>query len=187
MGATANDKGKAFEAKVEQVLRALLADHPNRVRLYVQPSLPLYDGEAVRADFDLRYDLPMGESRQLIECQIRKRSSKQLLHKIRYLKSLSARNRVIYVHGRGITKKTRRAYENDGVLVMSLKEFCAYVVKLSDLLTWRETVEDDARKKAPTASVEDDAVTNVVKAITGLTKKTLQVLLRPFIYQISSM
>lgn len=127
-------KGKDFESRVSTVLEELRQRHPALVEVLAQPHLTLNDGGEVIPDFDLKVDLTFERAGYIIECQDRRRSSAQIAHKIRHVKSLSSRNRFIFIYASSIPAATRRVLDADGVVVMSFDEFVAYIGRLDLVL-----------------------------------------------------
>ena len=124
-------RGKSFELEVKSILDELHMLFPDRVRVIYQPKMQLYDGQEVIPDFDLQFDLPFEEGRYLIECQDRQRSSPSILQKIKYVKSLSSRNRFLFIYADKLPDTTRKALEADGVNYLSLEEFILFISRLS--------------------------------------------------------
>jgi hypothetical protein len=135
MGSESPQKGRRFEEQVGAVLEILLASHPNVVKVARQPRFLLNDGQEVTPDFDLQFELPFEVGHYLIECQDRKRSKADIAQKIRYIKILSPRNRFIFVYSSSLPEATRRALDADGVLVMSLEDFGAFLARIETTLT----------------------------------------------------
>src|SRR5262249_33430776 len=83
-------------------------------------------------DFVLEYDMPEARHVITIECQDRQRSQKDIANKIRTMKSLSPRNRFLFVHGDQLPKATGKALEADGTPYVSYEEFVDFIADLSD-------------------------------------------------------
>lgn len=140
-----NRIGKDFESKVFGVLLTLSGKHPEHVVVKEQPRFLLHDGQEVFPDFEICFQLSYETGKYLIECQSRKTSSPQIAQKIRYMKSLSARNRFIFIHEQDISNSTKSALRSDGVMVLRFEEFVAYIAKLDRHLT----VQREAQEKKP--------------------------------------
>jgi hypothetical protein len=141
-------KGKRFEDKVGSLLKALADEHPGFVRVNVQPSIDLYNGQVKRPDFELVYLLDQ-EHRELIECQDRERSSQDIIDKIRAIKALSPRNRFKYVFGTRLGKRHRAALESDGVGCLSMKDLTDWIVQMDSLLSMHELLAGQAFLSGP--------------------------------------
>lgn len=135
MSSESPQKGKRFEDRVGEVLEVLLSRHRDTVRVARQPRISLNDGQEVCPDFDLQFELPFEVGHYLIECQDRKRSKSDIAHKVRYLKALSRRNRFIFVYSSSLPDATHKALDADGVLVMSLDEFAAFLARVEATLS----------------------------------------------------
>ncbi len=120
-------KGKAFESMVDEVLTELQALHPGSIKVRRQPRINLYDENIVIPDFELRCLLPFAHQGYLIECQNRQRSKPDIAHKIRYVKSLSRRNKFIFVYLDSIPATTKSVLLADGVLVMAFSDFVSFI------------------------------------------------------------
>jgi len=145
---TPEDKGKAFERMVSLVLGELKTRHLERVNFVEQPRISLYDGRVVIPDFDLRYRMHHAEERFLIECQDRDRSRPDISDKIRTTKSLSRRDKFIFIYAETIPNSTAVALESDGVLVMKFNEFVDFVAGIDMNLSAIETQAKAAAEQA---------------------------------------
>lgn len=131
---SANLKGERFEKDVASALESLRQKHPTRVEVVYQPRIALYDGQEVIPDFDLRLDLPFAVLCYLLECQDRLRSEPPILHKIKYIKTVSPRNAFIFVYRTSIPDSTAAALKSDGVVALSFKAFVMFVSCLEGTL-----------------------------------------------------
>lgn len=130
MSSESPKKGRRFEDQVGAVLEILSASHPDAVNVVRQPCFSLHDGQEVTPDFQLQFELPFEVGHYLIECQDRKRSKPDIAQKIRCIKALSPRNRFIFVYSSTLPAATRRALDADGVLVMNLDDFSAFLARI---------------------------------------------------------
>lgn len=122
-----NEKGRTFEVAIGRLLDFLATNHPDMVEVTHHPRLELHNGESVIPDYELVYDLGFQKDHRLIECQNRERSSSDIVHKIRHVKSLSGRNRFVFVYAEEdfLTKATRHSLEADGISFYSVDgHFC---------------------------------------------------------------
>ena len=127
-----DNRGAAFELRVKALLESLAANHPGLVKVACQPRLKLHNNEVVIPDFELRYDLGFQEDARLVECQSRRRSSSQIVHKIRHIKSLSGRNRFMFVYENKdfLAEATRSSLEADGISFYSYRELETFTTRL---------------------------------------------------------
>lgn len=126
-----------------------------------QPEIVLLNAQVKKSDFELIYRLDQ-EHRELIECHGRERSSSEIAEKIRQVKSLSSRNRFVFVF-EDISKSSdehRRVLEADGVNCLSPDNFdrkLAQIDSVVGLLKKHSTAWNDAisslRKKDRTDSI----------------------------------
>lgn len=132
-----NSRGQSFENRVRKLLEDLRDRHTDSVEIEYQPELHLHTGETVYPDFELMYDLGFQKDARLIECQSRKRSSSAIVHKIRHIKSLSTRNRFIFVYEDEafLSESVRSSLEADGVSFYAVKDFEAFIASLDKTLT----------------------------------------------------
>jgi hypothetical protein len=96
MGQAQNLRGRAFEARVYALLSRLVDRHPGFIEVHAQPEIPLLNGQIKKPDFEWVYRTEQA-NHELIECQSRDRSSSEIAEKIRQIKTLSSRNRFIFV------------------------------------------------------------------------------------------
>ena len=130
---TPSQKGPDFESKVYEVLHSLECAHDS-VEIAVHPRLRLYDGQEVIPDFHLQVDLHFAIANFLIECQNRKRSTPEILHKIKYIKGLSRRNVFMFVYASRIPDATRSALDADGIPHMCFEEFTTFADRLNKVI-----------------------------------------------------
>ena len=111
-----NDRGLAFEKRVQSLLLTLANDHSAFVEVTSQIEIQLLNGQVRKPDFELVYRIDQ-EHHELIECQSRDRSSLEIADKIKTIKALSARNRFIFVFEdySKLSDEHRRVLEVDGV------------------------------------------------------------------------
>ena len=126
------NRGIVFEHRVRHLLETLKKEHTKLVEVTYQPRLLLHSGEEVIPDFELCYDLGFQKDARLIECQSRNRSSSSIIHKIRHIKSLSSRNRFIFVYEDEdyLSEPTRKSLASDGVSFYSYDEFKTFIKRL---------------------------------------------------------
>ncbi|HEX3555113.1 MAG TPA: hypothetical protein VIA62_17965 [Thermoanaerobaculia bacterium] len=149
----ANQRGKEFEDLVAGCLGLLISRHPKTVEVKHHPHLDLQNGTFVIPDFELTCTFPHQIDRRLIECQSRTKSSQDIAHRIRTIKSLSPRNRFILVFRDAdyLSAAVKQALDADGVVCYPLLEFAAFLSKLSDALTAQAANEQAATKEAVAA------------------------------------
>lgn len=126
-------RGAAFENRVRGLLESLQSDHPGIAKISRHPRLQLQSGEIVIPDFELEYDLGFQKDVRLVECQSRQRSSADVVHKIRHVKSLSSRNRFIFVYEDAdfLDSPLRASLDADGITFYSYDEFETFIQRLS--------------------------------------------------------
>jgi hypothetical protein len=117
-------RGGRFETEIGRLLEALAHSHRGLVDVNVQPEVRLLSGAVKRPDFELVYRLEQ-EHRELVEVQSREHSSAELAAKIKLIKSLSSRNRFVFVfeHVDALSATHRRELEQDGVQCLSPDDF----------------------------------------------------------------
>jgi hypothetical protein len=128
------NRGAEFEDEIREILVALRAKHPKRVRVHDHPRIRLHDRQEVIPDFVLEYGMPEARHVVTIECQSRRRSQKDIANKIRAIKALSDRNRFFFVYRDSLPKATRKALEADGTTIFSFDEFVFHVECLASSL-----------------------------------------------------
>ena len=133
---TGDDRGKLFEETVFAVLRRLVLKHPGFVEVTPQVEIKLLNDQTKRPDFELVYRIDQ-EHRELIECQSRERSSSEIAEKISRIKSLSSRNRFVFIFEdiEKLRPEHRRVLESDGVNCLSLEEFRSKIDQIDLVLT----------------------------------------------------
>ncbi len=139
------EPGKEFEEVIGSLLDALVKAHPEAVTVRWQPRLALHDSEIVIPDFELAYRLHHQREKYLIECQNRKRTSQDICRKIRHVKSLSDRNRFIFVCGScaALPRSVKQSLDSDGTLYYDLTGFMDFLKKLSRTLSSLKHDVDD--------------------------------------------
>lgn len=121
---------QVYEDEVGQLFRWLQDIQPDAVTVQRQPRIELYSGDYVIPDFLVTIRWPHETSTQIFECQLRNRSSSELLHKIEYIKDRSAFNRFYFVPGLSISKATQQAFERAGITVLHWRQFALYIARL---------------------------------------------------------
>ena len=114
--------------------------NPSFFSFVYQPRIRLHSGQLVIPDFEIRYDLGFQKDARLIECQSRNRSSNDIIHKIRHIKSLSSWNRFILVYEEKefLASTTRWVVQADGIVAFSFEELERYLSVMEELLTLRK-------------------------------------------------
>lgn len=133
MGAS---KGDRFEADVAKLLQTLERRNPSRVQVQHHPTITLANGETVIPDFELSIEQRYATVKYLLECQDRKRTQKEIVHKIKYMKSLSERNSFIFAYRESIPKATASALKSDGVMNLSFAGLSTFVVRIDKQFTF---------------------------------------------------
>lgn len=134
MSSQSNQRGSQFEAEVAAVFELLSLRHPKEATVMAQPHLLLYNNERAVPDFQLRLDLPFSRLHYLIECQDRQRNSLEIARKIKVIKMQSQNNMFVFVYREMISPNTKVSLESDGVVVMSLIEFKAFIARVDHCL-----------------------------------------------------
>lgn len=129
-------KGDRFEADVAKLLRTLQRRHPTNVQVRSHPTITLVTGETLIPDFELTTRQPYATVNYLLECQDRKRTQKEILHKIKYMKSLSERNLIMFVYRESIPEATATALKLDGVTHLSFASLSTFVVRVDKQFTF---------------------------------------------------
>jgi len=131
-GTPRNERGKAFEGKIGAALDVLASQCPESVKIRTQPLFKLYNGEVLKPDFELVYTQPPHRNIRIIECQSRAKSSHDIVHKIRQMKSLSPHNRFIFVYETPdfLSDSVRRNLDSDGIVYYSYEEFIHFILEL---------------------------------------------------------
>lgn len=127
-----NSRGYKFEERVKDLLCQLSSRYPDHVTVNKQPTLELFNGDKLRPDFELKYNLGFHIEANLIECQSRNNSSLDIVHKIRNAKSLSRRNRFLFVYENSnfLSHSNEMSLRSDGINCYSFDEFITYIYLL---------------------------------------------------------
>ncbi len=135
MGQEKHFRGKAFESRVGALLNKVAARHPGFIEVVAQPEIVLLNSQMKRPDFELIYRLDQ-EHHELIECQSRDRSSPEIAEKIRQIKSLSSRNRFLFVFEdiSSLSGEHRKVLEGDGVNCLSPEDLEAKLRQLDSVV-----------------------------------------------------
>lgn len=137
---TPNERGKAFEDIVGDLLDCLQKQNPGDIETTIgaikvkrQVKIELHDSETVKPDFELICRLDHMRDHYLIECQDRKKSSQEIVHKIRHIKSLSDKNNFLFVYKNKafLTEAVRKALDNDGIIHYNLDQFVIFLLQLN--------------------------------------------------------
>lgn len=154
------DRGMEFEKLVAILLNLLRVRHPEKVRITRHPRVKLYNGTVAIPDFELVCDLPHQIDHRLIECQDRHRSSQDIAHKIRDIKSLSRKNRVVLVYREPeyLSQPVRRALDADGVVCYSLYELATFLERMGQTL-------DALVKRAPSADLAGEMAKTIKREV----------------------
>lgn len=134
---TSNYRGLNFESIIFSLLNMLENSHHDLVKITKHPKIKLLNGTEVIPDFELIYELPHQKEHRLIECQDRSKSSQEIVRKIRDMKSLSPKNRFIFLYKEDgyLSNEVRKALDSDGIVYYNFREFCAFLQKLNETLT----------------------------------------------------
>jgi hypothetical protein len=146
---TANRRGQEFEARIFAILDGLQKAHSGFVEINVHPEIKLLNGQVKRPDFELVYRIEQ-EHRELIECQSRDRSSSEIANKIRNIKSLSARNRFVFIFEdfARLGVEHRIALESDGVNCLSFDDFTRKISQIDLVLCFvKQSLRGSERRK----------------------------------------
>ncbi len=140
--AGSNVRGASFERQVEELLRRAERTFPDLVHVYRHPSIVLQNQEKVIPDFQLTVELPYERSHYFIECQDREQPSKGLLHKIQHVRSKQAKKTFIVIYPSSAPSELRRAFDEEGVLCLTLGEFDAFLSRLTSTLRVQPPLPD---------------------------------------------
>lgn len=146
-----SNRGYVFEDRVHSLLLRLRTQHPKLVEVTRQKRLTLHNGDLVIPDYELRSSLGFQTEAYLIECQSRKRSSSEIVHKIRHIKSLSPRNRFLFVYEDNdfLSESNHASLKSDGVNCYDIDGFESFLSRLSVTLggvALASLIEDSKRK-----------------------------------------
>lgn len=130
----AHSKGLALEDEVGQIIWPLVHRFYPRVSCLRQPRVPLQSGEAVVPDFDLKVELPFATLHYFIECQDRDKNSKDILHKVAYIRSKQWRNTFIFVYRDYASPGTLAALKTEGIMALDLEGLRKFVAGLEETL-----------------------------------------------------
>ena len=132
-----NKRGYDFENRVGLLLFKLTRKFPSHISVRRQVKLELHNGDEVIPDFELSVNLSYQIDTHLIECQSRIKSTPDIKRKIGEMKSLSSRNRFLFVFEdeEFLSPTHRKSLESDGVNLYSFVQFKEYVGALSAVMT----------------------------------------------------
>ena len=134
------NRGKEFEDLIFNLLSCLKKQNPGNidttpgaVEVICHPRIKLYNSEILISDYELISRTHHSVDHHLIECQDRKRSSQDIVHKIRHMKSLSSRNRFIFVYkDKGyLSDAIKNSLKSDGIISFDLDGFVIFLIKLN--------------------------------------------------------
>ena len=140
---TSND----FEDEVWLLLQKLARYRPDRVELSHHPRVRLQNGETVVPDFDLMVVHAHERSFYYIECQDRKRSGKDLLHKILHMRTKGQRQRFVFVYRNQIPAETKRAMDAEGITNFDVAEFSLFLENVKTSLDRLPILDSKERAK----------------------------------------
>jgi hypothetical protein len=128
--------GQEFESMVESVLRLLQSLHPGVAEVRRHPHLSLYNSVEIIPDFELVYRLPHQVERRLIECQDRDTITHDIVRKIKDARTLSDRNRFIFVYSdrSALSDAVRRDLDSAGIVHYDFADFVAMIFQLNRTL-----------------------------------------------------
>lgn len=159
------DKGRAFEARIQAVLQALAHKHVATVFLSQHPAVVLQNEEIVHPDFHLIVELPYERSHYFIECQDRNKFSKYILHKIQHVRAKQALKTFIFVYPTDIPAEVSRAMQVEGVMLFPVKDFEEFIAGIDASLAamgsvprWRDMPD---RSVLNTAKPEPPKLSNL--------------------------
>lgn len=127
-------KGLALEQEVAATLWQLERRFRWRVTVHEQPRISLESGETVVPDFDLVVELPFTRLHYFIECQDRERNSKDIVHRLTYIREKQWRNTFIFVYRASASQETLAALEKVGVITLDLAGFRDFVARIEATL-----------------------------------------------------
>ena len=129
---SSNAEGTRFEDEVGIALETLEKQHPKRVTVLRQPRVELQNGETVIPDFDLRILQHHQRNYYFIECQNRKRSTKEILHKIQHVRNKQWRSTFIFLYPNEISPELSRSLRIEGVIHLAMAEFKVFLERMSE-------------------------------------------------------
>lgn len=142
-----NQIGDEFERQVEEVLQKLCKLHPTLIQLERHPTIKLESGERRIADFHLAVQYPHECRHYLIECQKRKRYSKEIGERIYYTRGKSKWKTFFFVYSANKkTPKVLAALKDQGVTVVEFSNFELWTKRLGDSLKEKVGVDPDKPK-----------------------------------------
>jgi hypothetical protein len=127
----ANTKGKDFEEKVGGVLEVLQRRFPEAVRLEVQPTMTLDNGDIVIPDFHLTVGFLHERRHYLIECRDRERDTKDIVHKIRFVRSKQRWQSSMFIYPSEISSGLALALDREGIVHLNFEGLCLWSSRLS--------------------------------------------------------
>jgi hypothetical protein len=131
---SASEKGKRLEKEVEEELDGLFYRFSSLVSVKSHPAVTLQSGETIFPDFDFTVRLSFAKLHYFIECQDREKKSKDILHKISYVRDKQRRNTFMVIYRDGACGETPDALKREGVMVLSLQEFRQFVRRMASTL-----------------------------------------------------
>lgn len=120
-------KGAMFERLVQEILEDAKSQSDGRLTYKSKQKLKLQSGEVVIPDFSIKIEKPHEVRHFQIECQNRDRSTKEVLHKIHYVRTKHHAKTFIFVYARKLGAELEKGFRREGVLAHNLKQFREYI------------------------------------------------------------
>jgi hypothetical protein len=140
-----NKKGAEFEDRVEKLLGGLAASYPKLVKLD-KPTIPLQNGETVKPDFHLAIEFAHEHRNYLFECQHRQKTSKDIHHKIQYIRNKYWLKTFIFLYPDSLAEEPKRAMAAEGIMHMNFSDLELWVRRVSAALAVQPEVEPERGK-----------------------------------------
>jgi hypothetical protein len=138
-----NMRGREYEEIIGDLLNCLCKRYlgntettTGTIEVKRHVEIKLHNSEVVIPDYELVCRLDHIRESYLIECQDRKRSSMDIVHKNRHIKSLSSKNVFVFVYkdDNYLSMAIRESLKNDGIIHYSLKEFIVFLSQLNNTM-----------------------------------------------------
>lgn len=114
-------KGAHFEKQVETLLKKAEKISGGKITYESKPEIRLPHGEKLYADFNLTIKTLNDDHHYKIECQHRKRSDKDILHKIQFVKQHHHAHTFIFVYAERVGRDLAEKLEHFGTQCWSVE------------------------------------------------------------------
>lgn len=141
-----NKIGRSFQDKVGILLKDFAARHTGRVTVAQDQEIPLQDGNTVLPDFHVVIEEIHERRHYFLECQNRKKRSRDIARKIREIRGLSHCMTFFFVYPESVSESYAASLKKQGIAPMSLANLTQWVKNASTTLAFTEGKQPEGER-----------------------------------------